>query len=86
MLVVATAITNKVKPIVDLTIRLPSQKGSWPQAFHPGSSGTFNGRLKIFASLANTFRHGAAKHKFVFEAIVTIVQYQMDNGSPIFAA
>jgi hypothetical protein len=25
------------------------------------------------------------KHKLVFEAVVVIVQYQMDNGSPIFA-
>jgi hypothetical protein len=48
---------------------------------------TFNGRLKCFGSLsAQTFRHGIDKHKFVFEAIVVTVQYQMDNGSPIFAA
>jgi hypothetical protein len=46
---------------------------------------TFNGRLKNFNCLSETFRHGFDKHKFVFEAVVVIVQYQMDNGSPIFA-
>jgi hypothetical protein len=48
---------------------------------------TFNGRLKLFGSLsAQMFRHGFDKHKFVFEAVVVTVQYQMDSGSPIFAA
>jgi hypothetical protein len=46
---------------------------------------TFNARLKNFRCLSDTFRHGFDKHKFVFEAVVVIVQYQMDNGSPIFA-
>jgi hypothetical protein len=46
---------------------------------------TFNARLKCFSALSLPFRHGFAKHKFVFEAIVVIVQYQMDNGSPIYA-
>ena len=46
---------------------------------------TFNWRLKLFCSLSDTFRHGFDKHKFVFEAIVVIVQYQMDNGSEIYA-
>jgi hypothetical protein len=47
---------------------------------------SFNGRLKFFKSLSDTFRHGVEKHKIVFEAVATIVQYQMDNGSPIFDA
>jgi hypothetical protein len=46
---------------------------------------TFNARLKNFRCLLDTFRHGFDKHTFVFEAVVVIVQYQMDNGSPIFA-
>jgi hypothetical protein len=46
---------------------------------------TFNGRLKCFAALSAPFRHSFDKHKFVFEAIVVTVQYQMDNGSPIYA-
>jgi hypothetical protein len=46
---------------------------------------TFNARLKNFKCLSDTFRHGFGKHRFVFEAVVVIVQYQMDNGSPIFS-
>jgi hypothetical protein len=47
---------------------------------------TFNRRLKFFGSLSTqTFRHGFDCHKFVFEAVLVTVQYQMDNGSPIFA-
>lgn len=46
---------------------------------------SFNGRLEFFHALSNTFRHGFDKHKHVLEAVVVIVQYQMDNGSPIFA-
>ena len=46
---------------------------------------TFNGRLKFFGSLSNPFRHGFHNHKHVMEAVVVIVQTQMDNGSPIFA-
>jgi hypothetical protein len=46
---------------------------------------TFNGRLKFFNSLTHTFKHGFDNHRFVIEAVVVTVQYQMDNGSPIFA-
>ena len=45
---------------------------------------TFNRRLKHFDALSNTFRHKFDKHKAVFEAVVVIVQTQMDNGSPIY--
>ncbi len=45
---------------------------------------TFNGRLKKFEALQNTFRHGAEKHKLVMEAVCVTVQYQMDNGSSVF--
>jgi hypothetical protein len=46
---------------------------------------TFSGRLKFFNCLREKFRHGGMdEHKHVFEAVVVIVQYQMDNGSPIF--
>ena len=45
---------------------------------------TFNSRLKFFNALALPFQHGFNNQKFIFEAIVVIVQYQMDNGSPIF--
>jgi hypothetical protein len=45
---------------------------------------SFNGRLKHFGSLNQMFCHGFDNHKFVFHTIVVIVQYQMDNGTPIF--
>ena len=47
---------------------------------------SFNGRIKVFECLSDTFRHGVEKHKIAFEAVCVIVQYQMDNGSPIFQA
>ena len=46
---------------------------------------TFNGWLKKYESLQQTFRHGRHKHKDVLEAVCVIVQYQMDNGSELFA-
>ena len=47
---------------------------------------TFNGRIKYFCSLSDTYKHSKEKHKYVFEAIAVTVQYQMDNGSPLFDA
>ena len=46
---------------------------------------TFNRRIKMFGALQNKFRHDYDMHIFVFEAVTVIVQYQMDNGSPIFS-
>lgn len=45
---------------------------------------TFNGRLKTFACLKQIFRHSIDKHKLAFEAVCVTVQYQMDNGAPLF--
>lgn len=45
---------------------------------------SFNGRLKNFAILRDTYRHNLDKHRYVLEAIVVIVQVQMNNGSPLF--
>ena len=45
---------------------------------------TFNGRLKMYNALNYVYKHDVDKHKFVFQAICVTVQYQMDNGSPIF--
>ena len=47
---------------------------------------SFNGRLKHWRSLADTFHHANNKHVHVFEAIAVIIQYQMDHGSPLFDA
>ena len=45
---------------------------------------TFNGRLKFYKSLSDTYHHRWAYHVHVFEAICVTVQYQIDNGSPLF--
>jgi hypothetical protein len=45
---------------------------------------SFNGRIKNFFCLSHTFRHPIRKHKAAFEAVCVIVQYQMENGRPLF--
>ena len=45
---------------------------------------TLNGRLKKFAALEQTFRHGLQKHKLAFEAICVIVQNTMNCGSGLY--
>jgi hypothetical protein len=40
--------------------------------------------LKHFASLDQTFKNGFVKHGIALRAVAVTVQYQMDNGSPIF--
>jgi hypothetical protein len=45
---------------------------------------TFNARLKVFGCLNDRFRHRLEKHKTVFEAVCVIIQFQMENGSPLF--
>jgi hypothetical protein len=47
----------------------------------------FNGRIKNFGILSQTFRHKinrVEKHQTAFEAVCVIVQYQLENGSPLF--
>lgn len=46
---------------------------------------TFNGRIKNFKILSGRFRHRLGKHRPAFEACCIIVQYQMDNGFPLFS-
>lgn len=47
---------------------------------------SFNGRLKYFSFLHDRYRGvDIDKHGSAFKAICVIVQYQMDNGSPIFS-
>ena len=45
---------------------------------------SLNGRFNNFGILQQTFRHGMQSHGVAFEAVAVIVQYQMDNGAPIF--
>jgi hypothetical protein len=45
---------------------------------------TFNGRVKEYHCMSETFRNGKEKHKICFEAICVIIQYQMDHGFCLF--
>jgi hypothetical protein len=56
---------------------------------------TFNSRIKSFKILSSSFRHSHTlkgkdsvtvhdKHKAVFEAVCVILQYDMENGHPLF--
>ena len=45
---------------------------------------TFNGRLKFFKILRDYFHHRPKNHCSAFEAVCVIVQYQIDNGHPLF--
>jgi hypothetical protein len=46
---------------------------------------TFSKRInKIFKILDERFRHSVTKHKAVFEAVCVLVQYEMENGHPLF--
>mgnify|MGYP000638316727 CR=1 FL=1 len=46
---------------------------------------TWNGRLRHFGVLTQTFTHGFVKHGIVLRAVTVLIQYQMDNGSPIYS-
>lgn len=45
---------------------------------------TFNSRIKSFDILASIFRHDIALHQACFEAVCVLVQYDMENGHPLF--
>lgn len=45
---------------------------------------TFNGRIKQFKMLQDTFTYLIEKHKHVFEFVCVTVHYQMKNMSPLF--
>ena len=45
---------------------------------------TFNSRLKSFQVLDLRFRHGYKRHKAAFEAVATLVIYDMENGRELF--
>jgi hypothetical protein len=44
---------------------------------------SFNGRLKFFCSLADTYHHDLKNHGHVFEVVTVTVKYQMDMTSPL---
>ena len=45
-----------------------------------------NGRLCKFNIVDHRFRHSMQMQKIAFEAVVVVVQYQLDDGSPLFDA
>ena len=45
---------------------------------------TYNRQLKHFECLSTTFTNGFVKHGIALRAVAVMVQYQMDNGSPIY--
>lgn len=45
---------------------------------------TFNGRLKFFNVLDQAFRHDIKQHQQCFEAVCIAVQYDIENGHPLF--
>jgi hypothetical protein len=47
---------------------------------------TFNGRISFFGSMSQTWTHTNMQHGLAFRAVAVTVQYQMNNGSPLFVA
>ena len=45
---------------------------------------TFNGRMAFFGCMSQTWSHTIEKHGLAFRAVAVTVQYQMNNGSPLF--
>jgi hypothetical protein len=43
-----------------------------------------NDRLNNFKILQDKFWHGIKCHGIAFEAVAVIIQYQINNGAPIF--
>ena len=49
-----------------------------------GRHENLNARIKSFKCMAENFRHGKDKHSVVFEAICVCVQFDMENGHPLW--
>ena len=45
---------------------------------------SFNGRLKYYASMEHTWRHGMEKHGWALRAVAVTVQYHINFGSNLF--
>ena len=45
---------------------------------------SFNCKMKKYQSMDGVWRHGKDKHRMAFYAICVTLQYQMENGSPLF--
>lgn len=49
-----------------------------------GRQETLFKRFKDFGILRQRFRHGLDLHRMVLDAVAVIVQYDMENGHPLF--
>jgi hypothetical protein len=47
---------------------------------------TFHGRIEKLKILDERFFHGLKKHKAAFETACIIMQYDLENGNPLFDA
>lgn len=45
---------------------------------------TFNGRMKTWGCMKNTFRHPKSKHNILFRACLVLEQIKIDNGHSLF--
>ena len=45
---------------------------------------TYNGRIKMYASMENCWKHGIEKHRWAFLAVATTVQYHLEEGNGLF--
>ena len=45
---------------------------------------TFNGRIKFYASMENTWKHSQEKHNWALRAVAVTVQYHLDAGIGLF--
>jgi len=43
-----------------------------------------NAKIKAFGCMKNEYKHGPDNHRMLFEAVCVVIQYQMENGSPLF--
>ena len=46
---------------------------------------TYNQRIKEFNILDERFRYGRQYHRAVFESVCILVQYEIENGRPLFS-
>ena len=46
---------------------------------------TFNGRIKMYASMEQTWKNTAEKHKWALHAVAVTVQYHLEHGPGMFA-
>ena len=44
----------------------------------------FNAQIKVFNALTVPFHHGIDKHAVVFDCVCILIQYEMEQGHPLF--